>query len=248
MTIGAYPRDHEMFKLDRLQVLDKAYCTTLRQSDNFWYFCYCAWISKQGQTVRVPEGLPLHVANEATSVIKEHQAKTQTAADVEIKRVAEIRGSRFNSGKPRFDLIDGLAMEGLARVLTKGAEKYAAHNWRKGMPYMEVIASLERHIARIKQGEDIDSETGLLHADHIQCNAMFLSNMMKTRKDMDDRVPEQMNLRNTPLANTPEEVAAAFAAEAQRPRIMPFDHLDPKQPLAGDTNQATTFGPLTKSS
>lgn len=174
------------------------------------------WRSAQGERVAVPRDMSINLANEICSLVLAYRERiSRTGGSVEIKKVAEIRGSRFNTGKPRFDLIDGLAMEGLAQVLTKGAVKYAAHNWRNGMPYMEVIASLERHIAKIKQGEDIDSETGEFHADHIQCNAMFLSNMMKTRPDMDDRVATQMNLR---------------------------------QPLAGDSNQSTTFGSNTGSS
>ena len=94
---------------------------------------------------------------------------------------------KFDKEKPRFDLIDPWAMEGLAQVLTFGAQKYAANNWRNGFEYTRVIAALMRHLSAIQRGEDIDPESGLPHIDHLGCCWMFLSNLMKTRKDLDDR-------------------------------------------------------------
>lgn len=164
------------------------------------------WKADAPMLIAAPKGLRLSIANEICScVLAYREICRQAQQPVEIKQVAEIRGSRFNTGKLRMDLIDQLAMEGLAAVLTKGAVKYNAHNWRAGLPYTETVASMLRHVAKFMQGEDIDPETGLPHVDHIQCNAMFLSNMTKTRPDMDDRW--------TPLATPPEQVAAAYAAE-----------------------------------
>lgn len=97
------------------------------------------------------------------------------------------KGERFNQGKLRYDLLNPIATEGLVKVLTKGAEKYAPRNWEKGLPWTEVIASLKRHLAAIEKGEDFDSETGLLHIDHVQCNAHFLSTFYKTAPHFDDR-------------------------------------------------------------
>lgn len=146
------------------------------------------WGSKQGDVVGFPTIITSSEANEICSLVLDYRERQRKqGGTVEIKKVAEIRGSRFNTGKLRMDLIDPSAMEGLAAVLSRGAEKYTAHNWRQGLPYMEIIASMQRHIMRIAAGEDTDPETGLPHADHVQCNAMFLSNMMKTRPDMDDR-------------------------------------------------------------
>lgn len=89
-----------------------------------------------------------------------------------------MAGVRFNASKPRLSLVSPWAQEGLARVLTFGAQKYAAYNWAKGLSYSETIDSMERHIVALKRGEDIDPESGLPHIDHIQCNAMFLSHFM----------------------------------------------------------------------
>lgn len=96
-------------------------------------------------------------------------------------------GTKNDGEKPRMDLLDPLALEGLAAVLTFGAKKYAAHNWRKGIANTRLIAAMLRHLFAIMRGEDIDPESGLPHIDHVGCCWMFLSNNMKTRPEMDDR-------------------------------------------------------------
>lgn len=93
---------------------------------------------------------------------------------------------KFDNDKPRMDLLDADAMEGLATVLTFGAKKYAANNWRKGISNTRLIAALLRHLFAIQRGENIDPESGLPHIDHVGCCWMFLSNNMKNRPDLDD--------------------------------------------------------------
>lgn len=96
-------------------------------------------------------------------------------------------GLKYDSEKPRVELLDPLALEGLAKVLTFGAQKYAAHNWRGGISFSRLIGAALRHTFAILRGEDTDPESGLPHVDHLGCCWMFLSNMMKTRPDLDDR-------------------------------------------------------------
>lgn len=105
----------------------------------------------------------------------------------------ESQGLRFNEGKLRYDLVHPFAHEGMVKVLTRGAQKYAPRNWEKGMAWSKVIASLKRHLAAIEKGEDYDSETGLLHADHLQCNAHFLSAYYKIAPQFDDRRQSYLN-------------------------------------------------------
>lgn len=100
------------------------------------------------------------------------------------------QGVKFDQEKPRTDLLDPVALEGLANVLAFGARKYAAHNWRGGISYSRLLGAAIRHIFAILRGEDIDKESGLPHVDHLGCCWMFLSNMMKTRPDLDDRYKE----------------------------------------------------------
>ena len=82
----------------------------------------------------------------------------------------------------------------MVRVLEFGAEKYASHNWKKGLPTTEVCESMLRHTYAYLEGEDIDKESGLSHIGHIQCNAMFLSRM--AYGEHDDRYvdPNQLEM------------------------------------------------------
>lgn len=96
-------------------------------------------------------------------------------------------GVKHDQNKVPLDLLDPIALEGLAAVLAFGANKYAAHNWRGGLSYSRLLAALLRHTFAIIRGEDIDPESGLPHVDHVGCCWMFLSWHMKCRPDMDDR-------------------------------------------------------------
>lgn len=96
-------------------------------------------------------------------------------------------GVKFDQDKPRYDLLDPEFLEGVAQVLTFGARKYDAHNWRNGLSTSRLIAASYRHLTALNKGEDIDPETGLSHAYHMACNAQFLAWMIKNKPELDDR-------------------------------------------------------------
>lgn len=95
-------------------------------------------------------------------------------------------GIKNDAEKLPVELLDAHALEGLTAVLAFGANKYAPNNWRKGFNYSRLIAAMLRHTFALMKGERNDPESGLPHIDHIGCCWMFLSNMMKTRSDLDD--------------------------------------------------------------
>jgi Domain of unknown function (DUF5664) len=96
-------------------------------------------------------------------------------------------GVKYDQTKPRMDLLDKTALEGLANVLAFGARKYAPNNWRNGLEYSRLTAAMMRHLLAFNAGEDFDEESGLPHIDHLGCCWMFLSNLSKERDDLDDR-------------------------------------------------------------
>lgn len=106
-------------------------------------------------------------------------------------------GRKNDSGKPRMELIEPLFLSGLASVLTFGATKYSPNNWRNGLTYTRVIGAMMRHTNALAGGEDRDPETGLLHAYHIACCAMFISWYQETRKvALDDRIVSDTSTTN----------------------------------------------------
>lgn len=80
---------------------------------------------------------------------------------------------RYNEGKLKWSLVHFKSLEPLVRVLMYGAEKYAPDNWKKGLPEKEILDSMQRHMAALMDGQQIDEESGLPHVGHIICNCMF---------------------------------------------------------------------------
>jgi uncharacterized HAD superfamily protein len=114
--------------------------------------------------------------------------------------MSKDKGLRDNQGKPRIDLAPADAMIHVGKVLAMGADKYAERNWEHGMKYSKVVASLERHLAKWKAGEDLDNESGLHHIDHVLCNALFLSRYVRAFPEKDDRfIPFIMNHKRVGL-------------------------------------------------
>ena len=90
-----------------------------------------------------------------------------------------VRASRhgLGEGKPQLSLVLEFraALEGAAKALAAGAEKYGRSDWRRGMPQNEVVDSLSRHLVALMSGEVIDETDKRPHVDKILCNALLLS-------------------------------------------------------------------------
>jgi len=81
---------------------------------------------------------------------------------------------RYNTGKPRYSLIDYASLESLVRVLEFGESKYGRDNWKLGLSKESVLDSMIRHVAKLNDGEECDSESGVSHIGHIMANCIFL--------------------------------------------------------------------------
>jgi hypothetical protein len=69
-----------------------------------------------------------------------------------------------------------------------GALKYGPYNWRdKPIELMSYLGALERHIARIKDGEDIDEKSGASHLGHIIATCSILLDAQHCATLIDDR-------------------------------------------------------------
>lgn len=79
------------------------------------------------------------------------------------------------------------ALADAARVFDYGRKKYAEWNWAKGMKWSVAMACAVRHCLAILGGEEIDSESGLPHIAHVQCNILMLLTFAETYPEGDDR-------------------------------------------------------------
>lgn len=99
----------------------------------------------------------------------------------------EAGAVKFDQDKLPLHLLSTEALNQTAAVLAFGADKYAAHNWRKGFLWSRPLAAAMRHITAFNAGEDKDPESGLSHLAHAACCIMFLLEFEKTHPELDDR-------------------------------------------------------------
>ena len=97
-------------------------------------------------------------------------------------------GFKYDSEKPRVDLVPYDALMEIAKVFTKASDdKYPQRNWEHGMEWHRIFNSTMRHMYAFWQGEDIDSEFGLSHLAHAGCNILMLLGLYLRNVGIDDR-------------------------------------------------------------
>lgn len=89
-------------------------------------------------------------------------------------------------GKGRYDLIPPYALHRLAQVYEKGAKKYAARNWEKGMPLHLFADSAIRHSFQYLNG-DRDED----HLGHAVFNLMAIIEL--ERRIEEGLLPKELN-------------------------------------------------------
>ena len=104
-----------------------------------------------------------------------------------------MTGIKYDSAKPKMNLLPPKAIVEVAKVLTFGAEKYDAENWRKLDDLQNrYTAGALRHIFAHMDGEKLDPETGLSHMAHALCCLLF-----KLEIELEDGESKEEELRET---------------------------------------------------
>lgn len=93
-------------------------------------------------------------------------------------------GLKYDEGKIRYDLWPIGVYEGVAKILTFGANKYEENSWQKVTPKSRYYAAGMRHLmAQLKwekegnKGLALDEESGLPHMYHAVTNFVFYSEL-----------------------------------------------------------------------
>lgn len=97
------------------------------------------------------------------------------------KYFMEDKALRYNEGKPDWSLVHFPSLEPMVHVLKYGEKKYTVwevsgrDNWKKSMPKHQILNSMMRHLIRLMEDEELDSESNLPHIGHILANCQFYS-------------------------------------------------------------------------
>lgn len=99
------------------------------------------------------------------------------------------QAKRFNKGKPKLSYMLDFpnAIESHARICEGGAKEYGRDNWKRGLPFRDVLDSALRHLLAFAKGQDRDEKSGELHLGHAMWNVMAIIEYMQTHPEMDDR-------------------------------------------------------------
>lgn len=96
-------------------------------------------------------------------------------------------GQKEEDGKLMLSLVPGEFINATARAFSYGANKYSAHNWRKGIPTSKLYDALQRHLIAWNSGVDTDIESGLHHLDHASACLAMLVGTIANHPNLDDR-------------------------------------------------------------
>jgi hypothetical protein len=124
-----------------------------------------------------------------TKVTTFGDANWNTEINIKDKLVSDpLTGAlKADGNKNRLDLLPTRAITEIGMVLTYGAQKYTAENWRAGMDYSRLTGAAMRHLFAWIQGEDKDPDSGLNHIAHCATNLLFLLEMIITKTGKDTR-------------------------------------------------------------
>lgn len=107
-----------------------------------------------------------------------------------------LDGKKFDEGKPELGLVPKSLIWAVGAILTFGAKKYGAHNWRKGLAWSRAYNATLRHLTAWWDGEDKDVESGKSHLHHAACELAFLIEYEEKGVGHDDRYIPESNVEH----------------------------------------------------
>jgi len=151
-------------------------------STNLCPSCFDYWSNAEAE-VRHFDPTP-----NATSTMTYHKPSVMKEVQTFIDNHTELYGAKkFDSNKPRMDLLSVDAMVAIANIMGMGAKKYGDQNWRQGFAYSRLYAACQRHLTSWWNGDNLDDESGKSHLHHAACCLMMLIEHEIRNLGQDDR-------------------------------------------------------------
>jgi hypothetical protein len=120
-----------------------------------------------------------------------------------------MQGKKDDQEKTKMSLISMRAIAEVAAVGTFGARKYGPMNWTKGLHWSRLQDAMLRHYREFVKGNDLDSESRLLHTAHMAWNALALVTCQLLKIGEDDRW-EKTSAQTLPPSHVPAKDSWSF--------------------------------------
>ena len=102
---------------------------------------------------------------------------------VEIEPSESVKNDIIDN-KVRMDLLPWPELEEIGKVYTAGAKKYGPNQWQNLEDgYQRYKGAMLRHLTELEKGNDIDEETGCMHAAQIAWNAIAMLHFKLKEKE-----------------------------------------------------------------
>lgn len=111
--------------------------------------------------------------------LKDKTGLTVYCYEYEIEKCEDIENESIKNDrkddKVMMELLPWPELEEVGKVYTAGAKKYGPNKWQN-LPdgYQRYKGAMLRHLTELEKGNDIDPETGCLHAAQIVWNAIAM--------------------------------------------------------------------------
>lgn len=135
-----------------------------------------------------------------------------------MKTPADGSALRYDADKPPVSLVPPDFILALAEHYGRGARKYEARNWEKGMFWSRCYDSAMRHLLAFWAGEDVDPETGTPHVIAVAWNMAALHHYMTAYRQGDDRPLPHRAPEDGPIIEAPPGAQDPVRSMQEAPR------------------------------
>ena len=105
----------------------------------------------------------------------------------EVRVTDPVTGGQKGQKAEQLGAVDPVALLELARVAGLGTQKYERFNYLRGYAWHLSYDALQRHAMKFWSGEDVDPDSGCLHAACVAWHALALCSFVLRSLGTDDR-------------------------------------------------------------